>query len=49
MLARVRGILLLLAFVFVLLALGFGIVKLIALPFGGSAPAAPSSSASCWW
>ena len=35
MLARVRGILLLLALVFVLLALGFGIVKLIALPFGG--------------
>ena len=34
-LARVRGILLLLALVFVLLALGFGIVKLIALPFGG--------------
>ena len=32
---RVRGILLLLAFVIFLLALGFGIVKLVALPFGG--------------
>ncbi len=32
---RVRGILLLLAFVILLLLLGFGIVKLIALPFGG--------------
>ena len=33
--ARVRGILLLLVAVIVLLALGFGIVELIALPFGG--------------
>ena len=33
--ARIRGILLLLAAVIVLLALGFGIVELIALPFGG--------------
>jgi hypothetical protein len=35
MLARVRGILLILALVIVLLAVGFGVVKLIALPFGG--------------
>jgi hypothetical protein len=34
-LARVRGILLLIVLVIVLLAVGFGIVKLIALPFGG--------------
>jgi hypothetical protein len=34
-LARVRGILLLIALVIVLLAVGFGLVKLIALPFGG--------------
>ena len=33
--ARVRGILLLIALVIVLLAIGFAIVKLIALPFGG--------------
>jgi hypothetical protein len=33
--ARVRGILLLLAFVILLLLLGIGIVELIALPFGG--------------
>ena len=33
--ARVRGILLLIALVILLLALGFGIVSLIALPFGG--------------
>lgn len=33
--ARVRGILLLIALVIVLLAVGFGLVKLIALPFGG--------------
>jgi hypothetical protein len=32
---RVRGILLLIALVIVLLALGFALVKLIALPFGG--------------
>jgi hypothetical protein len=35
MLARVRGILLLIALVIVLLAVGFGVVKLLALPFGG--------------
>ena len=34
-LPRVRGILLLLAFVILILALGIGIVKLVALPFGG--------------
>jgi hypothetical protein len=34
-LARVRGILLLVALVILVLALGFGLVKLIALPFGG--------------
>jgi hypothetical protein len=33
--ARIRGIVLLLLLVVVLLALGFGIVELIALPFGG--------------
>jgi hypothetical protein len=33
--ARVRGILLLIALVIVLLAVGFGLVKLVALPFGG--------------
>jgi hypothetical protein len=33
--ARIRGILLLIALVILLLALGFGIVSLIALPFGG--------------
>jgi hypothetical protein len=32
---RIRGILLLIAFVIVILALGIGIVKLVALPFGG--------------
>jgi hypothetical protein len=39
--ARVRGIVLLIALVIVLLAVGFGLVKLIALPFGGvgTAPA----------
>jgi hypothetical protein len=35
MMARVRGIILILAIVIVLLAVGFGLVKLIALPFGG--------------
>jgi hypothetical protein len=35
MVARVRGILLILALVIVLLAVGLGVVKLIALPFGG--------------
>jgi hypothetical protein len=35
MLARIRGILLVIALVIVVLAIGFGIVKLIALPFGG--------------
>ena len=41
LLARVRGIVLLIALVIVLLAVGFGLVKLIALPFGGvgTAPA----------
>ena len=34
-LARVRGIVLIILLVVALLALGFGIVKLIALPFGG--------------
>ena len=33
--ARVRGIVLLILLVIVLLAVGFGLVKLIALPFGG--------------
>jgi drug/metabolite transporter (DMT)-like permease len=32
---RVRGFLLLLAIVFVLLAIGFGLANLVALPFGG--------------
>ena len=35
MVARVRGILLILALVVVLLAAGFGLVKLVALPLGG--------------
>jgi len=35
LLARVRGILLLIALVLVLLVAGFGLIKLIALPFGG--------------
>jgi hypothetical protein len=35
MVARVRGILLIIALVLVLLAVGFGVVKLLALPFGG--------------
>ena len=35
MVARVRGILLLIALVIVMLAVGFGLVQLIALPFGG--------------
>jgi hypothetical protein len=34
-LARIRGIVLLIALVVVVLALGFGLVKLITLPFGG--------------
>jgi hypothetical protein len=40
-LARVRGILLILVLVIVLLAVGFGIVELVSLPFGGigAAPA----------
>jgi hypothetical protein len=38
---KVRGILLILLFVIVLLAIGFGIVKLIALPFGGAGTGAP--------
>jgi hypothetical protein len=39
MVARVRGILLILALVLVLLAVGFGVVKLVALPFGGAGTA----------
>jgi hypothetical protein len=35
LITRARGILLLLAIVIVLLALGFGIAELVALPFGG--------------
>ena len=35
MLARVRGVLLIILLIIVLLALGLGIVELIALPFGG--------------
>jgi len=35
MLARVRGILLIIALVLVVLAVGFGIAMLVALPFGG--------------
>jgi hypothetical protein len=35
MVARVRGILLIIALVLVLLAVGFGVVTLVALPFGG--------------
>jgi hypothetical protein len=38
MLARVRGILLIIALIIVLLAVGFGLVQLIALPFGGIGP-----------
>jgi hypothetical protein len=34
-LARVRGILLIVVLIFVLLAIGLGVVELIALPFGG--------------
>ncbi len=34
-LARIRGILLLIVLIIVVLALGFGIVELVALPFGG--------------
>jgi hypothetical protein len=36
---KVRGILLVILFIFVLLAVGFGIVKLVALPFGGAGTA----------
>ena len=35
MLARVRGIVLIILLVVALIALGFAIVKLVALPFGG--------------
>ncbi len=35
MLARIRGIVLILLLVIVLLAIGFGLVQLISLPFGG--------------
>jgi uncharacterized membrane protein len=39
--ARIRGILLLIALVILLLVVGFGLVKLVGLPFGGvgTAPA----------
>ena len=37
--ARVRGILLMLAIMIVLIAIGFGIAKLVALPFGGAGTA----------
>jgi hypothetical protein len=33
---KLRGVLLILAVVIVLLAIGFGVVKLVALPFGGA-------------
>lgn len=39
-LARVRGILLIIALVIVLIAIGLGIVELVALPFGGVSLAA---------
>jgi hypothetical protein len=39
-LMRVRGIALLLVLVIVLLAIGFGLAKLIALPFGGASTGA---------
>jgi hypothetical protein len=39
-LARIRGILLLIALILLLVALGFGIVKLLALPFGGASTGA---------
>jgi hypothetical protein len=39
-LLRVRGVLIVLALVVALLVLGFGIVKLVALPFGGIGPVA---------
>jgi membrane protein implicated in regulation of membrane protease activity len=35
LIARIRGIVLIILLVIVILALGFGIVKLISLPFGG--------------
>jgi hypothetical protein len=35
LLARIRGVVLIILIVIVVLALGFGIVKLISLPFGG--------------
>ena len=53
-----RGILILLVAVIVLLAIGFGIVELVALPFGGIGTAAPysrparrhrPSACSCSW
>lgn len=37
---RIRGVLLILLLVIVLLAVGFGVVKLVALPFGGASTAA---------
>jgi hypothetical protein len=36
--ARIRGIVLLILLVIVLLAVGFGIVQLVSLPFGGIGP-----------
>jgi hypothetical protein len=33
--ARIRGIILVIVLIIVILAIGFGIVKLVALPFGG--------------
>jgi hypothetical protein len=44
LLARLRGILIILVLVIAVLALGFGLVKLIALPFGGL-----STSLSIFW
>ena len=44
LLARVRGMLLLVALVIVLVAIGFGLASLIALPFGGV-----SSSIAIFW
>ena len=41
MLTRVRGIAILVAAVVVLLAVGFGLAKLVALPFGGVGTSRP--------
>ena len=48
-LARVRGIALLVLIVIVLMAVGFGLAKLIALPFGGVGTGGRCSSACCSW